>query len=64
MNIKNDSLMKANFPEVTDIRVPLDNYDTLLSNKRAKELLDWEPLYNRISFLPVSKYSFASVITS
>lgn len=46
MNIKNDELMKANFPEVTDIRVPLDNYDTLLSNKRAKELLDWEPIYN------------------
>jgi len=46
MNIKNDELMKANFPEVTDIRIPLDNYDSLLSNKRAKELLDWEPIYN------------------
>lgn len=46
MNITNDVLMKENFPEVTDIRVPLDNYNTLLSNKRAKELLKWEPIYN------------------
>lgn len=46
MNITNDELMKANYPEVTDIRQPLDNYDSLLSNKRAKELLKWTPIYN------------------
>ncbi len=46
MDIKNEDLMKANFPEVTDIRVALDNYDTLLSNKRAKELLGWEPIHD------------------
>jgi nucleoside-diphosphate-sugar epimerase len=46
MNISNDQLMKANFPDVTDIRVPLENYDTLLSNKKAKEVLQWEPIYN------------------
>ncbi|MFP4114186.1 MAG: NAD-dependent epimerase/dehydratase family protein [Spirochaetota bacterium] len=43
MDMTNGELMKAAYPNVTDIRVPRDGYDTLLSNKRAKELLGWQP---------------------
>jgi nucleoside-diphosphate-sugar epimerase len=45
MDIKNSELMRAEFPEVTDIRAPLDNYHTLLSNERAKKLLNWQPVH-------------------
>ncbi|MDC3416842.1 NAD-dependent epimerase/dehydratase family protein [Aquibacillus salsiterrae] len=46
MDIKSRDLMKECFPEVTDFREPLEGYESLLSNKKAKELLDWEPKYN------------------
>ena len=46
MDMKNSELMKAEFPKVTDIRVPLDNYNTLLSNEKAKKLLGWQPVHN------------------
>lgn len=45
MDIKNSELMKMEFPEVKDIRVPLDNYHTLLSNEKAKKVLDWQPVH-------------------
>ncbi len=45
MDIKNSQLMKMEFPEVKDIRVPLDNYHTLLSNEKAKKVLDWQPVH-------------------
>jgi len=45
MDIKNEELIKACYPDVTDIRIPLDNFETLLSNKRAKEVLDWQPIH-------------------
>jgi nucleoside-diphosphate-sugar epimerase len=45
MDIKSIDLMRAEFPEVKDIRVPLDNYRTLLSNERAKKLLNWQPVH-------------------
>jgi len=44
-------LMKARYPEVTDIRMPLDNYDTLLSNKKAKKMLNWQPVHHWRSYV-------------
>jgi nucleoside-diphosphate-sugar epimerase len=46
MNIKSKELMEQQFPEVKDFREPMDNYETLLSNKKAKELLGWKPVHN------------------
>lgn len=45
MNIKNSLLMSEQYPDVTDIRISLDGYETLLSNKKAKEILGWQPIY-------------------
>jgi nucleoside-diphosphate-sugar epimerase len=45
MDIKSVDLMKAEFPQVTDIRAPIDQYQTLLSNARAKKLLGWQPVH-------------------
>ena len=45
MDIKSCDLMKEEFPLVTDIRVPLDNYHTLLCNEKAKKLLNWQPVH-------------------
>ncbi|MDR1902788.1 MAG: NAD(P)-dependent oxidoreductase [Treponema sp.] len=45
MDIKSADLMKAEFPDVADIRAPLDNYRTLLSNEKAKKLLGWKPVH-------------------
>jgi nucleoside-diphosphate-sugar epimerase len=36
-------LMRCGFPEVTDIRSPIDGYQTLLSNAKLKEVLGWKP---------------------
>jgi nucleoside-diphosphate-sugar epimerase len=38
-------LMKHGFPEVTDIRSPIDGHQTLLCNKKAKEMLGWKPVH-------------------
>ncbi|MDF2922136.1 MAG: galE [Paenibacillaceae bacterium] len=46
MDIPNDELLKACYPAVTDIRAPLDNFDTLLCNKKAKAVLNWQPVHN------------------
>jgi len=45
MDLRSDELMKIEFPEVTDIRIPLNNYRTLLSNEKAKKLLNWQPVH-------------------
>jgi nucleoside-diphosphate-sugar epimerase len=45
MDIKSIDLMKAVYPEVTDIRSPIDGYQTLLTNKKAKEVLGWQPVH-------------------
>lgn len=46
MNIKSRDLMSARFPEVNDFRGNLDGYETLLSNQKAKDLLDWKPVHS------------------
>jgi len=45
MDIKSSELMKAEFAQVKDIRVSLDNYNTLLSNEKAKKVLNWQPVH-------------------
>jgi nucleoside-diphosphate-sugar epimerase len=45
MDIKSCDLLKAEFPGVTDIRSPVDQYQTLLSNAKAKKLLGWKPVH-------------------
>ena len=45
MDIKSRQLMAARYPEVTDFREPLEGYETLLSNRRAKEILGWKPVH-------------------
>ena len=46
MDVKSIDLMKACYPEVTDIRVAIDNYHTLLSNDKAKKVLNWKPIHS------------------
>jgi len=38
-------LMKHGFPEVTDIRSPIDGHQTLLSNEKIKKMLGWKPVH-------------------
>lgn len=45
MDIKSCDLIKAQYPEVTDIRAPVDQYQTLYSNTKAKKLLGWQPVH-------------------
>ncbi|GMA62497.1 NAD(P)-dependent oxidoreductase [Alicyclobacillus fastidiosus] len=45
MDIKSRDLMAAKYPEVTDFREPLNGYESLLSNRMAKEVLGWEPVH-------------------
>jgi nucleoside-diphosphate-sugar epimerase len=45
MAIKSNDLMAAHYPDVKEIKEPFSEYGTLLSNKKAKEVLDWQPVY-------------------
>jgi nucleoside-diphosphate-sugar epimerase len=45
MDIKSCDLLKAEYPDVIDIRSPVDQYQTLLSNAKAKKLLGWKPVH-------------------
>ncbi len=45
MAIKSCDLMKTEFPNVTDIRSTIDEYQTLYSNIKAKQLLGWKPVH-------------------
>ncbi|SDW93431.1 Nucleoside-diphosphate-sugar epimerase [Alicyclobacillus hesperidum] len=46
MDMTNRELLQATYPDVEDIRGDLDSYETLLSNRKAKELLGWQPIYH------------------
>ena len=52
MDIPSCDLMKAEFPTVTDIRSPIDGYQTLLSNEKAKKVLGWQPAHHWRDNLP------------
>ncbi|WP_410512008.1 NAD(P)-dependent oxidoreductase [Paenibacillus sp. BR2-3] len=43
MAVPSRELLEARFPEVTDFRQPLTGHETLLSNEKAKKLLNWQP---------------------
>lgn len=45
MDIKSADLLRSEFPTVTDIRVPLTGFETLLSNTKAKAVLGWAPVH-------------------
>ncbi|MGN8645909.1 NAD-dependent epimerase/dehydratase family protein [Gracilibacillus sp. HCP3S3_G5_1] len=46
MDITSKELLATCFPDVTDFREPIEGYQTLLSNKKAKEVLEWQPVHN------------------
>lgn len=46
MDMKSRDIMATKYPEVQDFREPLDGYENLISNKKAKQLLDWKPVHN------------------
>lgn len=45
MDLKSRDLMAASFAQVQDFRAPLEGYGTLLSNEKAKKLLNWKPVH-------------------
>jgi Nucleoside-diphosphate-sugar epimerases len=45
MDVKSRELMTEVFPEVKDFRESLEGYEGLMSNKKAKELLGWQPVH-------------------
>jgi len=45
MSIKSVDLMTSCYPDVNDIREPINDFVTLLSNKKAKALLGWQPIH-------------------
>jgi nucleoside-diphosphate-sugar epimerase len=45
MDLKSRDLMEASFAQVQDFRAPLEGYETLLSNEKAKKLLNWKPVH-------------------
>ncbi|GMA58290.1 hypothetical protein GCM10025858_27930 [Alicyclobacillus sacchari] len=46
MDMTNRELLHSTYPDVKDIRADLDGYETLLANRKAKELLGWQPVYH------------------
>lgn len=45
MDIRSIELMSEFYPDVKDFRMPIEGFETLLSNKRTKEVLGWQPIY-------------------
>lgn len=45
MDIKNDELMALCHPDTKDFRNAMDNFETLLSNKKAKKDFGWQPVH-------------------
>lgn len=45
MDIPSRELMTARYPEVEDFRAPMNGYETLLNNEKAKRLLGWQPKF-------------------
>jgi len=45
MDMKSRELVAISYPDVTDFRDSLNGYESLLSNKKAKQLLGWAPKF-------------------
>jgi len=43
MAVSSRDLLAARFPEVSDFRQPLAGHESLVSNEKAKKLLNWQP---------------------
>jgi hypothetical protein len=54
MDIASKQLMAKCFPHVTDFRKELCGYETLLSNDKAKKVLNWHPVHNWRNYVNVS----------
>jgi len=46
MAIKSKDLLSNIFPEISDIWESLKGYEGLISNKKAKKLLGWQPVHS------------------
>ena len=46
MDIKSDELIKEIFPEVKVVGGSIPGYDGVMSNKKAKKILGWQPVHN------------------
>jgi nucleoside-diphosphate-sugar epimerase len=45
MDIRSSDLISAELPNVKDIRSSIDGYQTLYSNAKAKQVLNWQPVH-------------------
>ncbi|MBS4204415.1 NAD-dependent epimerase/dehydratase family protein [Lederbergia citrea] len=45
MDIESKQLMEQVFPNVKDFKTELTGFETLLSNEKAKKLLNWQPVH-------------------
>lgn len=54
MNIESQHLMETIYPG-TEIRKPLEGYETLLSNEKAKKLLNWQPTHRWRDYVEVER---------
>ncbi|WP_026695145.1 NAD-dependent epimerase/dehydratase family protein [Peribacillus kribbensis] len=54
MDIKSRDLLEACFPNLKDIRRPLEGFETLLANDKAKEVLGWQPVHNWRDYVKLS----------
>ncbi len=46
MDIKSRELMEQCYPNVKEFKQPLTGFETLLSNEKAKKLLNWQPVHS------------------
>lgn len=46
MDMPSKELMEKVYPEVTDFRINLTGFESLLSSEKAKKLLNWEPIHS------------------
>jgi nucleoside-diphosphate-sugar epimerase len=53
MDIESKKLMEKCFPTVADFRKDLTGFETLLSNEKAKKLLNWQPVHKWRNYVTV-----------
>jgi nucleoside-diphosphate-sugar epimerase len=54
MDVKTRDLLAARYPNVTDVRAPLEGYETLLDSSKAKRLLGWAPKHRWRDYVTVA----------
>jgi len=53
MDIESKQLMETCYPKVTDFRKEITGYESLLSNEKAKKLLNWQPIHKWRNYVNV-----------